>query len=129
MSKHTFHLKDPDSLILVDCIVQKDRYTLALDTGASHTVLDLTPLLIIGYELKNALRTVEFETGKGIVEAYVFCVPQVSALGVTRKNFEICAYDFLANNILSDMDGVLGLDFFRNKDLFISFKRSEIEVS
>ena len=32
-------------------------------------------------------------------------------------------------NILADFDGLLGLDFFKDTDLNISFKRFEIMVS
>jgi predicted aspartyl protease len=129
MRTFTFQLNDEDSLIHVDCNLVNDEYTVAIDTGASHTVFDITPLLIAGFELSQSQRTVQFETGKGIIDAYVFRVSKISALGITRRNFDICAYDFLGNNILSDFDGLLGLDFFKNTDLNISFKRFEVTVS
>jgi hypothetical protein len=51
------------------------------------------------------------------------------ALGITRHNIEICSYDFFSNDVLWEIHGVLGLDFFKNTDLLISFKRFEIVVS
>jgi hypothetical protein len=59
---YPFHLDDEDSLITVDCHVGFDTYTMALDTGASHTVIDLSVLLIAGYEIKDSLEIVELET-------------------------------------------------------------------
>ena len=72
-----FDLSDEDSLIQIDFWFQKDKLTFAVDTGASHTVIDLAPLLIAGYELKDALGTVELETGKGIIEAYIFKIARI----------------------------------------------------
>ena len=47
---------------------------------------------------------------------------------INFDNFALCAYDFMRSNILTDFDGVLGLDFFKSRDLLISFKRYEIIV-
>jgi hypothetical protein len=99
-----FELSDEDSLIQIDFWFQKDKLTFAVDTGASHTVIDLAPLLIAGYELKDALGVVELETGKGVIEAYVFRIPRITALGITRNDFEICSYDFFNNNIFSTFE-------------------------
>ena len=129
MHKQKFELTYPDSLIILPCIVSDEEVSLALDTGASHTVIDLTKLLIAGYKISDSLRTEIFETAKGAVEAFVFKVDKFYALGTTVKNIEICSYDFLGNNVLSEIDGVLGLDFFRNTDLRINFKKSEIFLS
>jgi predicted aspartyl protease len=129
MTTFPFYLTDHDALIEVKCLLGEDELSLALDTGASHTVVDLTVLLIAGYDLKDAIGTIEFETAKGIVEAYIFKVEKFTALGITRDHIEICAYDYLANHVLTNIDGVLGLDFFKDKDLLISFKRFEIVIS
>ncbi len=129
MKKFAFEIEDEDSLIVtVDCRLHGDAYTLALDTGASNTVLDLAALIILGYELKDAIRTVEFETAKGELLAYVFKVKEITALGITRRNVEICSYDFFNNNVFSDMHGVLGLDFFLDCKLCIDMVEREITV-
>ena len=71
----------------------------------------------------------EFETAKGVVEAFVFKVKELTALGLARKDLVIYSYDFLGNDVLSDIDGVLGLDFLRETDLLISFKRFLIKLT
>jgi hypothetical protein len=38
------------------------------------------------------------------------------------------AYDFLAHGILSDYDGLLGLDFFENTLLCIDMKNYTIDI-
>ena len=67
MKNQTFQFErtDEDSLIKVDFWFSRTKLTFALDSGASHTVIDLSQVLIAGYELKDALGTVELETGKG----------------------------------------------------------------
>jgi hypothetical protein len=117
-----------DSLILVNAKVGHEPATLALDTGATHTVIDLTILLMAGYSLSDVVKTVEMETAKGVIETYVFNVSNLTCLGITYKNKEICSYDLLANNVMTAIDGVLGLDFFENCNLNIDFKDSIITL-
>jgi hypothetical protein len=130
MSKqHFFKRHDADSLIILKGRLIKDDISFALDTGASHTVIDLTQLLIAGFEVKNAVGTVEMETAKGVLEAYLFRLPSLTVLGITRKNVEICSYDFFSNHIFTDFDGVLGLDFLEDKKICIDFRESCITVN
>ena len=123
-----FSLETEESLILVPTFVEDEEVSLVLDTGASHTIIDLTKLLIIGYRLTDSLGTVQFETAKGVVDAYVFKIKSLKALGHTKRDIKICSYDFLGNNVLSEIDGVLGLDFFNNTELWISFKKFLIDL-
>jgi hypothetical protein len=50
-----FSLETEDSLILVPTFVEDEEVSLVLDTGASHTIIDLTKLLIIGYRLSDSM--------------------------------------------------------------------------
>jgi Aspartyl protease len=129
MNTFGFEIEDENALVVtVKCEVDGDDFTLALDTGASNTIFDLAALIILGYEMKDAVRTVEFETAKGELTAYVFVVKEITALGITRRNMEICSYDFFNNNIFSDMHGVLGLDFIRDCKVCIDMVDQEITV-
>lgn len=65
-----------DSLVAVDCKVNQHNFGLAIDKGASHTVVDLT---VAGFTLNDVITRTQLETGKGIVEAYVFKANQFSA--------------------------------------------------
>jgi hypothetical protein len=93
-TKHGFTRQDEDSLIVIPCLIDVDSFTVALDTGASHTVMDLTPLLMSGYQIKNALRKVPLEAASGVIDSYVFRINRFSCLGITVENMEICAYEF-----------------------------------
>lgn len=128
MTTYSFELTDEVNLIIVLASVNGYELRLALDTGASNTVIDLTALLIAGYRKNDATEQVEIETGKGLITADVYRLQTVEALGIQHNDFIVCSYDFLANSILTDIDGVLGIDFFKNKKVCIDFGKSVITV-
>ncbi len=72
MSAYKFKLDSEESLIIVEGKIGNDSLVLALDTGATHTVIDLSTLLLAGYKIENATSQVQLETGKGSLEALVF---------------------------------------------------------
>ena len=115
-----------DNLIVIDCKLHNHRVYLALDTGASHTTIDLAALIIAGYRLSDALREVEIETASGVIKGYVFKVKKFVAINTVLTDIEICAYDFFSNHLLTDFDGVLGLDFFQGTKFCIDMNKSEI---
>ena len=112
MKVFNFDLEGEDCLIKVDAQLGASDFTLALDTGATHTVIDLTVMLMNGYYLRDSIRAVEFETAKGVVSAYIFKIETLKILGIVKKNIEVASYDFIGNNVILDIDGVVGLDFF-----------------
>ena len=123
-----FELEDDESLITVSCHLGDDDYDLALDTGASNTVIDLNALFAAGYRIEDAIRIVEIETAGGVIEAYVFQIIELKALGITRRHIEVSAYDFVSNNAISEIQGVLGLDFFKGYKFCIDMTDFEITV-
>lgn len=54
MSVFKFSPEHEDSLIRLDAQIGRSDLTLALDTGATHTVIDLTLMLLNGYDLSQA---------------------------------------------------------------------------
>ena len=128
MKKHKFSRNTQNSLIVVPCFISKDPIALALDTGASHTTIDITSLLMAGYELKDAVGAIQLEAASGIIDARIFILKEFSCLGISKKNVEVCAYDFLAHHLLTDFDGVLGLDFFSGVKFCIDMEKSEITI-
>jgi predicted aspartyl protease len=128
MTKHSFARHNEDDLIVIPCKIDGDKMTLALDTGASHTTVDLTPLLLAGYSVADAIGKEQIETASGIIEAYIFVVKQIECLGIIRKNFKLSAYDFFAYHYLADFEGVLGLDFLKGTKFCIDIDDQEITI-
>jgi hypothetical protein len=102
---------------------------MVLDTAASHTTFDATALYMAGYAVGSALETSAVETANGIVEVSIFEVDCITALGHTVRQIPIQVYDFLAHGILSDYDGLLGLDFFEDTVLCIDMKNQTISIT
>jgi predicted aspartyl protease len=103
---------------------------LAVDTAATQTVIDLNMLLMIGYTIQNGGDWVELETSNGVIEAQFFTLSHFFTLDDKRQNFTVLSYDFIAKGILSPYDGILGLDFFRNRHILtIDFIREKLWLS
>ncbi|TAF73227.1 MAG: hypothetical protein EAZ53_13280 [Bacteroidetes bacterium] len=129
MSEVKFKRETSESLIVFTCHLGNHEVALALDTGASHTTIDLTTLQIAGYDINDATKTTYIETASGVIEAYLFKVGQLTALGITKSNIEICAYDFFTHHVLTDFDGVLGLDFIDEYKICIDFKNEIVKIN
>lgn len=129
MRKFKFSIDEDHNVILVDAKLNGFSTRLLLDTGASNTVIDLSTLLSTGFHFKDSIDKIKIETAKGIVEAEVFVVKQLESLGITQQKYAVTAYDFIGNGIISEFDGVLGLDFFENNKICIDFVNNEITIS
>jgi Aspartyl protease len=124
-----FKRETDESLIILKCHFPDHEVALALDTGASHTTIDLTALQIAGYDIADAFNVIKIETASGIIDGYLLKVKEFTALGLTKRNLTICTYDFFAHHVLTDFDGVLGLDFIDDLKICIDFKMSVITFS
>ena len=85
---------------------------MALDTGASSTTFDMNALLMANYPIGKITEKGIVETANGIVEVDIIQTNIISAFGHTVRGMTVQIYDFLKHGIISDYDGVLGLDFF-----------------
>ena len=124
----SFSRASEESLIVIPCKLGSDTVSLGIDTGASHTTIDLTPMLLAGYEMSNAISMEKIETASGVIDAYVFIVPEFTCLGITKTDFKVCAYDFFSYHYLTDFDGVVGLDFFEGTKFCVDMEENEITV-
>ena len=116
-------------LIIVDLLINnKFELSMVLDTGATNTTIDSNSLYLNGYDLKNKIGITEIETGNGIIETEVFEINTMSCLGITKNNFHIQVYDFLAHGIFSDYDGLLGLDFLEGIKFCIDTQLNAISI-
>jgi predicted aspartyl protease len=113
MSSYHFNRTHEGDLIIIKLVIDgKHEFKMLLDTGASHTTIDRNALYMFDYRCEDAIDNMYIETAIGVIAVDVVEVASLSALGVKREQFRIQVYDFLAHGILSDYDGMLGLDFF-----------------
>lgn len=124
-----FELPDNNSVIIVDAVIEdKFELRLAIDTAATHTTIDSNILFLAGYELKDTINEVEVETANGIIVNEIYEVKEFSSIGITKKDFRVQVYDFIAHGITSEYDGVIGLDFLKGSTITFDFKTFKIKV-
>ena len=99
------------------------------DTGCTNTTIDSNALYLAGYELKQSINIVEIETANGIVKSEVFEINSIDTLGITKNNFAVQVYDFLAHGIFSDYDGLLGMDFVEGLKFCIDTNLNQMTIT
>ena len=63
-----------------------------------------------------------------LLKVSFFSSKKFKAINTELTNVEVCAYDFFAHQVLTDFDGVLGLDFFKGVKFCIDMNKSEITI-
>ena len=125
----SFERQDDESLMVIDVDINNSTVLLAFDTGATHTVIDMTALLLMGISIPKNAEIVLLETAKGIIEAPIVEVQECRFGGIIRRNFKIHSYDYIANGVLADIDGVLGLDFFQDYKFCVDTLNFELSIT
>ena len=122
--------QDPLSKIILVSVELDDmhEFEMALDTAASCTTFDINPLYMAKYPVGNIIETVMVETAAGAMEVDVIETKAISAFVHTVHGMKIQVYDFLKQGVISDYDGLLGLDFFENTVFTIDMEEQTIEV-
>lgn len=130
-----FHRASDDDLIIITTYLRYPKVnlyyplSLVLDTGASHTVIDLNILLIAGYDKSLKLnKEIKIQTANKIIDADQLIVSELKILDRAIPEFKVTTYDFLTQDDLLSYDGVLGLDFFKDTELTIDFIKSELRI-
>ena len=98
---------------------------LLLDTGASMTSLRAETLIHLGYDPDQAEETVQIVSVNSVTEQPVVRLNRLSALGVHRLGISVVSQQF-PDEI--EFDGVIGLDFFRDRKLTIDFRTGQLTL-
>ncbi|RZK34352.1 MAG: hypothetical protein EOO61_13755 [Hymenobacter sp.] len=126
-ASYSFERPDENSLIELTAELNDSSFSIILDTGATHTVIDFGVLIEEGYLLDDTKGLTFFETANGIKEANIFRVKQLSCLGITRTDFEISAY--LLDDPQASAKGVIGLDFLAGFTICIDLNENKVTVN
>jgi len=101
------------------------KFKFAVDTGATISLMDIDLLSDIGYKKENCIRTIQTLTASKTETAYEFEIDNIMAIGLIRRNFKVISRSLPTG---LGIDGLLGLNFFKDKELTIDFKLSEIKL-
>ena len=127
---YPFEWLDDDGLMVVLVEINNESILpFLLDTGASNTYLDKNILYIEQISLKESIGQVEVETANGRMFADVFKIDSIEVFGTHFKNHPIQIIDFIANGIISNYSGVLGMDILRHKNLCFHFNTNTLTFS
>jgi predicted aspartyl protease len=99
---------------------------LALDTGATGTMLNVAPLTAVGYDPSLAPDRVQVTTGSGVEFAPRIDVRRIRAMGQERSRFPVLAHTLPPS---ASVDGLLGLDFLRGQVVNIDFRQGNISFT
>ena len=127
MIVHTFDRKQP--LVIVEVTVKVDgilkRFYFAVDTGATITLVNDDAMKKMGYTKADSIRTTRTITASKSETVYEYSLDNIKAIGLIRRNFKVISRSL---PIGLGIDGLLGLNFFKHKELTIDFKLSEIRL-
>jgi hypothetical protein len=125
----TFSFNPNAGLILVEVELAGPALTavvrMALDTGCRRTVVHPDHLVEIGYDPSSVLPSVQATTASGIVQMSPLSIMSLDTLGQARSDFQVLSH---ALPPATNLDGLLGLDFFRGQVLTINFQKGEITL-
>ena len=98
---------------------------LALDTGATRTMVSAAAVTATGYDPFISTKRIQVTTASGVVFAPLVVVSTFRTLGQDELNFEVVAHTLPPS---AQIDGLLDLDFFRDKELNIDFRAGLITL-
>lgn len=99
---------------------------LALDTGATKTLINTAPLVALGYDPALAPVRTQITTGSGVEFVPQISLDELDALGAVRQGFPILCHTLPPS---ATVDGLLGLDFLRAHTLTVDFKHGSIALT
>jgi predicted aspartyl protease len=99
---------------------------LALDTGATATMVKVALLVAVGYDPSLVSHRVQVTTGSGVEFVPGIDIAKIKVLGQERLQFPVLSHTLPPS---ASIDGLRGLDFLRDQTLVIDFRRGNITLS
>lgn len=99
---------------------------LAVDTGATQTMINVGLLAFAGYDPSLVPDRVQVTTGSGVEYAPRVPVERIEVLGQERRDFPVLAHTLPPS---AQIDGLLGLDYMREQRLVIDFRQNALSLS
>jgi len=124
-----FKFEPKQSIIIchAEIVGQKVELSLkmALDTGATYTMIPVEAAVAIGCDPLRSRRKIEITTGSSTEYVPLITVPKFRALGVEIKNMDVVCHDLPPQ---SPVEGLLGLNFLKKANVIIDFSKNTIDL-
>ena len=98
---------------------------MALDTGATVTLLNAAILMSMGYDPAVAPDRVRMTTGSGVEFVPRLAISRIRTLEQERRKFPILCHTLPPT---AAIDGLLGLDFLQRRRLVVDFGRRTVSL-
>ena len=98
---------------------------LALDTGATYSLVSYDILMLLGYDPSSIGTRIRITTASGVEYAPQIVIEKIEVLGQERPQFPVLCHTLPAT---ANLDGLLGLDFFRGQRLVLDFGAGTVTV-
>lgn len=98
---------------------------LALDTGATGSLINWDVAILVGYDPAIVQDRIQVTTGSGVEFAPRIGILKIEALERVRENYPIICHTLPPT---ANVDGLLGLDFFRGTYLNIDLVNGIVSV-
>lgn len=98
---------------------------LALDTGATGTLVNVGLLVALGYDPALVPERVQVTTRSGVEFVPRVTLERMVALDEEAMNFPVLCHTLPPS---ADVDGLLGLDFCRGRSLTIDFRIGRVSL-
>ncbi len=127
MAEFKFNPKQSIIICHADIVGPKVELSLkmALDTGATYTMIPAEAAVAIGCDPLRSRRKIEITTGSSTEYVPVITVPKFRALGVEIKNMDVVCHDLPPQ---SPVEGLLGLNFLKKAKVIIDFSKNTIDL-
>ena len=133
MRRHSKHPTNPllsKKIIIVYAHIAgpkaKRTIALALDTGASRTMLPAEKIIGAGYKISSTReRMIKVFTASGEEYVPVVKISSISCLGITIRNINVACHNLHPE---SPVDGLLGLDLLFHVPAFVEFYKKIIHT-
>ena len=96
---------------------------MALDTGATYTMIPVEAAIAIGCNPLECPRKIEITTGSSIEYTPLILIPKFRDFGIEIKNMEVVCHDLPSE---SPVEGLLGLNFLKESKITINFFKNII---
>lgn len=122
MGKHNPPIQIPESIISLYAKIAGPRakrtIKLALDTGATYTMIPIEIARDIGHDPTLAKRRIEISTANGLIFVPLITVMEISFMELTLKNIDVICHSLPSE---SPVEGLLGLNFLIHLPAFVEF--------
>lgn len=99
---------------------------LALDTGATGTLINAGMLVVLGYDPVLVSERIQVTTGSSIEFVPRTALSRIAALGQERTHLPVLCHTLPPS---AGIDGLLGLDFMRGQTLTIDSRSGTIQLT